>query len=225
MDSMKHPPTPLRDSLRLYLVTDPGLAGERGVYETVRQALNAGVRAVQLRDKEASTRSLIRQADAIREICAAAGAIFLVNDRVDVAAACKADGVHLGQDDMPLEEARRILGPDALIGVSVRTPGEMKEAEREGAAYAAANMVFATPTKTDLPGPLGIDALPALRSASASLPLVAIGGVHGGNAADVIHAGADGVAVVSAIMAAGDVAKACRDLRTAVSEGLGRKSR
>ncbi len=225
MDSAKHPKTPLRDALRVYLVTDPGLAGERGVYETVRQALNAGVRAVQLRDKEASTRSLLRQAAGMREICAAAGALFLVNDRVDVAAACKADGVHLGQDDMPIEDARRILGSEALIGVSVRTPAEMEEAGRKGAAYAAANMIFATPTKTDLPGPLGIDALPALRSASACLPLLAIGGIHAGNAVEVIRAGADGVAVVSAIMAAGDVAKACQDLRTAVSEAMNRAGR
>mgnify|MGYP006281058071 CR=1 FL=1 len=190
--------------LRLYLVTDPFLCGKRGVHETVRQALEAGVGTLQLRDKKASTRELVRSAIIMQEMCSRYGALFMVNDRVDVAMAAGACGVHLGQDDMPVHLARKLMGAEAVIGSSVRTPEEAVKAWRQGADYIAANMIFSTATKTDLDEPLGIEAVGALKSAT-PLPLVAIGGINASNAAEVISAGADGIAVVSAIMAAEDV--------------------
>ncbi len=200
---------PLR--LRLYLVTDPVLCGERGVEETCRQALEAGVGTVQLRDKGASTRELLRTAEALRNLCAEHDAFFIVNDRVDVALAAGAHGVHVGQDDMPVARARELLGPEAVIGASARTREEARAAWKEGADYVAANMVFSTATKTDLDGPLGLDAIRELKAAT-PLPLIAIGGINASNARDVLAAGADGIAVVSAIMAADDVSAAVRDL-------------
>jgi len=183
------------------------------VEETVRQALEAGVRAVQLRDKTASTGKLVEQALVLGDMCRQFGALFLVNDRVDVAMAAGSDGVHLGQDDMPLAYARKLLGPSAVIGISVRTCQEAEEAEKGGADYIAANMVFATETKTDLPEPLGLEMVTEIKGAT-SLPLVAIGGINEKNYREVMNAGADGVAMVSAIMAARDVGKFVKLLTT-----------
>jgi thiamine-phosphate pyrophosphorylase len=195
---------------------------ERGLAETVRLALRAGVPTVQLRDKEASTRKLLDDASTLLALCRERGATFLVNDRVDVAMVVGADGVHLGQDDMPADAARRLLGDDAVIGVSVRTAGEARRAAEDGADYMAANLVYPTSTKTDLPAPLGPEGIRKLRSAC-GLPLVAIGGIDAGNAAEVIGAGADGLAVVSAIMAAGDPAAASARLLDAARKALARR--
>jgi thiamine-phosphate pyrophosphorylase len=189
-------------------VTDPHLAGGgRSITETVRQALEAGVRAIQLRDKTATDGELLSLAVELRSLCGEHGALFLVNDRVWLAQACFAHGVHLGQDDMAAADARRVLGPEAVIGVSVRTVEEARTAERAGADYVAANMVFATATKTDLPCPLGLEAVRDLKAAL-GIPLVAIGGITPENAALVRAAGADGLAVVSAIMSSPDVPSA-----------------
>ena len=201
--------------LRLYLVTDPVLCGERGVYETCRQALAAGVRTVQLRDKTASTRSLIRLSLRLASLCRQHGALFIINDRVDVALAADAGGVHLGKDDMPVGTARKILGPAAVIGTSVRSCEEARRAEAQGADYLAANLVFATDTKQDIEGPLGMEGVGELRRAS-ELPLIAIGGIKPSNTAEVLKAGADGIAVVSAIMAADDVEAAVEQFRRIV---------
>lgn len=160
---------------------------------------------MQLRDKDASTLKLVEQASALRDLCRQHDALILVNDRVDVALAAGADGVHLGQDDMPLATARRLMGSSAVIGISVRTCMEAEVAEAGGADYIAANMVFPTLTKIDLPAPLGLEEVSRLADAT-SLPLVAIGGINKHNFRDVLEAGADGIAVVSAIMAAEDVA-------------------
>ncbi len=177
----------------------------------VDEALEAGIRTVQLRDKDAPTGALLETADRLARLCRRQDALFIVNDRVDVAMASGAGGVHLGQEDMPVGRARELMGGEAVIGASVRTVAEAARAEEEGADYLAANMVFATPTKTDLPGPLGLEAVSELRRGT-RLPLVAIGGLGPGNAGLVLDAGADGVAVVSAIMSAGDVPLACREL-------------
>lgn len=206
-------------ALRLYVVSDPELVGRRSVEEVCRLALAAGVGVFQLRDKRASTRALIEQAGRLTAIAEEHGASLVVNDRVDVALAAGAHGVHLGQDDMPLADARRLLGPDLIIGVSVRTPAEAREAELGGATYVAANLVFATATKTDIDVPLGLSGVRALRAAC-RLPLVAIGGIDADNGAEVIAAGADGLAVVSAVVAAPEPAEACRALLAAVDAGL-----
>lgn len=207
------------EDLSVYLVTDPGMGLERGLDATVRLALNAGVKTVQLRDKTASTRKLMEDARSLLALCGEYGAALLVNDRVDVALAVGADGVHLGQDDMPADEARRLLGDSAVVGVSARTAEEAARAETDGADYVAANMVFHTETKTDLPEPLGPAGIEEIRSAC-SLPLVAIGGIDAGRAGEVIRAGADGVAVVSAIMAADDPAAAASGLIRSVRKAL-----
>ncbi len=200
--------------LTLYVVTDPVLAGARGVVDTVRAAIQGGTTIVQLRDKTAETRALVEQARALRSVCTAHGVPLVINDRIDVALAAGADGVHVGQSDMPLAEARRLLGPGAIVGVSVRTIEELRDAERDGASYVAANGVWATPTKTDLGRPLGLEGLRALVQAS-KLPLVAIGGIQESNAADIASAGAAGIAVVSAVMQASDPEAASRRLRAA----------
>ncbi|MCD4707957.1 MAG: thiamine phosphate synthase [Candidatus Sabulitectum sp.] len=189
----------LRDALKLYLVTDPVLHGGRGVSATCREALIAGVRFVQLRDKNASTQSLLNSAMELRDLCAGYSSYFVVNDRIDVAMAAGADGVHLGQSDMPLDTARSLMGPEAIIGVSVRTVEEAQKAFEQGANYIAANLVFPTRTKKDVKEPLGLDMVSILSEAS-SLPLIAIGGINPENTALVMNAGCAGVAVVTAVM-------------------------
>ncbi|MCK5131006.1 MAG: thiamine phosphate synthase [Candidatus Sabulitectum sp.] len=189
----------LRKALRLYLVTDPVLHFGHGVSAACEEALEAGVRFVQLRDKNASTRSLFNSALQLRDLCARHSSYFVVNDRIDVAMAVRADGVHLGQSDMPADIARSVMGPEAIIGVSVRTVAEAEKALVDGADYIAANLVFATRTKKDVSKPLGLDMVKRLSQAS-SLPLIAIGGINPANTALVMNAGCAGVAVVTAIM-------------------------
>lgn len=191
--------TDLRDSLKLYLVTDPVLHGGRGVASTCREALETGVRFVQLRDKTATTGELLQSAFELRELCNRHSAWFVVNDRIDVALACRAHGVHLGQSDMPADIARTLMGPDAVIGVSVRTAEEAGIAYANGANYIAANLVFTTDTKKDAGKPLGLEMVKTLAEVC-PLPLIAIGGVNPENTSSVMDAGCSGVAVVSAIM-------------------------
>jgi thiamine-phosphate pyrophosphorylase len=148
---------------------------------------------------------------ALREITRDAGVFFIVNDRVDVAQIVGADGVHLGQDDIPAGEARKILGPEKIVGVSVETAEEAKAAERAGATYVGTGPVFATFTKTDAGRPYGVDLIRLIKTAT-TLPVVAVGGINANNVARVVHAGADGVAVVSAVMSAEDIAGAVREL-------------
>ena len=189
----------LEKALRLYLVTDPALHGGRGVTATCEEALAAGVKFVQLRDKNASTLSLYNSAAELKDLCGKYSSYFVVNDRIDVAMAVKADGVHLGQSDMPASTARSILGPDAVIGVSVRTVEQAKKAMIDGADYVAANLVFSTNTKKDIKEPLGLEMVSAI-SAASSLPLIAIGGINPQNTGLVMNAGCAGIAVVTAIM-------------------------
>ncbi len=211
------------DALRVYVVTDPALTAGRPMLDVCREALSSGATALQLRDEKAGTRQLLAQAVELKKLADLHRALFIVNDRADVARAAKAHGLHVGQDDLPIAEARAILGPDAVIGASVRTPDEARAARAAGADYLAASPVFVTPTKTDTEAPIGLDGVAALRAAT-DLPLVAIGGIHAGNAEDVAVAGADGVAVVSAVMAAPDVRAACVALREAVERGLRRRN-
>jgi thiamine-phosphate pyrophosphorylase len=189
----------LQDALRLYLVTDPFLHRGRGVLPTCKEALEAGVRMIQLRDKSASTLEMYRTAAQLASLCRDHSAVFVVNDRLDVAQATGAHGVHLGQDDMPASVARKILGPEAVIGVSVRTEEEAETARMDGADYIAANLVFSTDTKKGLGEPLGLEMVSRLSSAS-RLPMVAIGGIKPENTPSVIRAGCVGVAVVTAVM-------------------------
>ena len=196
---------------KLYLVTDPDLSLGRSEEEIVRRAVAAGVTMVQYRDKDTSTRRMIEKTRLLVDICGSVGVALIVNDRLDVAMAGGADGVHLGQDDMELADARRIAGEAFIIGISVTTVEEAKKAETAGADYLGANGVFPTGTKTDLGEPLGLEGVSELAK-STSLPIVAIGGIKAENAADVISAGADGVAVVSYIVSAENIEERCKNL-------------
>jgi thiamine-phosphate pyrophosphorylase len=200
--------------LRLYVVTDREFAGPRGVVQTVAAAIEGGATIIQLRDKIVSTRELVAQARALLPICHASDVPLLINDRVDVAMASNADGVHLGQSDMDLRDARRLLGPDAIIGVSVRDEQEIQTAEEDGADYVAANGVWSTSTKTDFGEALGSETLRRLVSVS-RLPMVAIGGIGVEQAPLIADLGCAGIAVVSAVMKAPDPRLACAQLRRA----------
>jgi thiamine-phosphate pyrophosphorylase len=199
----------------LYLVTDRNLSLGRSTADIVRAAVAGGATCVQLREKACGTREFLAEARAVRDVLAGTGVPLVINDRVDVALAVGADGVHLGQKDMPLAEARRLTGRSMFIGISAECVEDAVRAEREGADYVGVSPVFATPTKTDTARPLGLDGIAAIR-ATVSLPLVGIGGIGPANAADVLRAGCDGIAVVSAIVSAADPQRAAAELRTII---------
>jgi len=201
----------------LYLVTDRGLAKGRSTLDIVRAAVSGGVTCVQLREKDCSTREFIEQAIAIKDFLKERRVPLIINDRVDVALAVGADGVHLGQTDMPLKTAQKILGDSMIIGISAESLEDAVEAEKGGADYLGVSPIYATPTKTDTAPPLGLEGLRSIRQA-VNLPLVGIGGLNRDNAADVIRSGGDGVAVVSAIVSAGDPAGAARNLKQVIDE-------
>jgi thiamine-phosphate pyrophosphorylase len=192
-----------------YFITDCRLsrAGNAG---DVAQALGAGVRMVQHRDKEASAAAMIAEAQLLRRLCREA--LFLINDRVDVALAVDADGVHLGQEDLHYREARRLLGEKKIIGITVNTMEQAVEAARLGADYLGVSPIFATQTKPDAGEPAGLDLLREIR-ALVSLPLIAIGGITLDNAPDVIEAGADGVCAISAVVTQPDVGEAIAEFQ------------
>ena len=204
----------------LYLVTDRALSRGRKTAAIVREAVAGGVTCVQLREKNCGTREFLEEARAAQAALRGTGVPLIVNDRVDVALAIGADGVHLGQQDMPIADARRLGPPGWIIGVSAESAEDAIRAERDGADYVGASPVFATPTKTDHAEPLGLDGLRRMRAA-VKLPLVAIGGIHPGNAREVILAGADGIAVVSAIVAADDPSTAAEELRREIAAAKG----
>jgi thiamine-phosphate pyrophosphorylase len=191
----------------------PGTAG-RDLLGIVDAAVQGGVTVVQLRAKTLPFREFLDLGLKAADRLAGTGVPLIINDRMDIALACGADGVHLGQEDMPLATARKILGGDRIIGISVNTAMEARAAEAGGADYVGAGPAFATATKeTALPilGPEGIRSIKrAIR-----IPVVAIGGINGGNAAALANSGADGIAVVSAILGAPDARRATEDLRKA----------
>jgi thiamine-phosphate pyrophosphorylase len=199
----------------LYLVTDRGLARGRAMLTIVRAAVQGGVTCVQLREKTCSTREFIEEALAIREFLRSRGVPLIINDRVDVALAVGADGVHLGQKDMPLAAARAIVTDTMVIGISVESVADAVAAQGGGADYLGASPIFATPTKIDAAAPLELAGLQAIRRA-VHIPLVGIGGLNRQTAAAVVRCGADGLAVVSAIMAAEDPEQAARELVQAI---------
>lgn len=204
----------------------PGLAARLALYviiggtgrdplELARRALAGGATAIQLREKSMETRPLCELARALGHLCRQAGALFIINDRADVAAAVGADGVHLGQDDLEPQAARALLGPQAVIGVTVETEPEARAAEAAGADYLGTGPVYATASKADAGNPYG-PVIVSRIAAVTRLPVVGVGGIGPGGAADVIHAGAAGVAVIGAIAGAADPAAAARTLRSEV---------
>lgn len=209
----------LPKQLRLYLVTDDSLCRGRDLTDVVAQAVQGGVTCVQLREKNLSTRDFVARAIALKTLLVPLQIPLVINDRLDVALACEADGVHLGQSDMSVETARRLLPPHVFIGWSVETMQNVAHAAALPVDYLGVSPVFATPTKTDTHTPWGLEGLRHVR-AQTTLPLVAIGGIHAGNAADVMRAGADGLAVVSAICAADVPARAAAELLAVASPHL-----
>jgi thiamine-phosphate pyrophosphorylase len=187
----------------LYLVTDPDLCRGRAMSEIVVQAARGGVTLVQLRDKQAGAKALLEQARALRQVLDPLGVPLIVNDRVDVAVAAANAGCHVGQTDLPAPEARALLGKSALLGLSLDQVEQARRADAGILDYIAFGPFAATGTKADAGAPVGAAGIRAVRSRT-TLPLVAIGGIDARSAGAAIEAGADGIAVVSAIMAAPD---------------------
>jgi thiamine-phosphate pyrophosphorylase len=199
----------------LYLVTDRGLSKGRTNMEVVEAAIKGGVTVVQLREKHATTREFLDEALKVREYCLEKNVLFIINDRLDIAQAVDADGVHLGQDDLPIEYARKFLGPEKIIGVSAFNQTDAIAAEKAGANYLGISPIFTTPTKPELETGIGIEGLRKIRK-SVKIPVVGIGGLGSSNAYDVITAGADGIAVVSAIVSAIDPRQAAAEIKAEI---------
>ena len=210
--------------LRLYALLDPERAGGRALAELGRAVVAGGATLVQLRDKHGATRRLIAETRAIKAALAASGVPVLVNDRVDVALAAGADGVHIGWDDMPAEEARRLLGPAAVIGLSVKTVAQAEAAPLAALDYVCVGGVFVTTSKDNVAAPIGVAGLKTilavLRARAPDFPVGAIAGIDETNAGEVVAAGADGVAVISALSLAPDPAGAAQRLRGLVDRSL-----
>ncbi|HEX5166032.1 MAG TPA: thiamine phosphate synthase [Thermomicrobiales bacterium] len=204
--------TDLASLLRCYLVTDARAGSVERLVEISQAALAGGVTTIQLRAKGWSDRQLLDAAMALRPICRDAGALFIVNDRVDIVLAGGADGVHLGVDDLPVAVARQLLGPDAVIGYSPESDADRVRAEADGADYLGVGPVYGTGTKLDAGDAIGLGGLERVVSAT-TLPVIGIGGITIERSAEVVSTGAVGVAVVGAVFLAGDPSAAARRLR------------
>lgn len=194
-----------------YFITNAGCSAA-GILHDVEAAVRAGVPIVQYRNKDAATRLQYEEASHIKRLCADYGVPFIINDRLDIALAVDAEGVHLGQTDMPYPEARRLLGHKRLIGLTVHSLAEAEEAMRLGADYLGVSPIFATATKPDAGRPCGIETLQAIRRAC-TVPLVAIGGINPDNLDAVIAAGADMVCAISAVVTKPDVMHAIQAIQ------------
>ena len=199
----------------LYAVTDRKMLGDISEVEAARLCYEGGADVVQLRMKDTDGGEMLEKAKAIQEIAQQYCKFFIVNDRLDVAILAGADGVHIGQSDIPVEEARRLVGDEMIIGVSVSTVEEAVKAVEEGADYLGVGAIFNTSTKPDADQGIGLDTLMEICHA-VDIPVVAIGGINKGNVTQVIRAGADGAAVVSAIMAKPDIKAAAHELKVMI---------
>lgn len=207
-----------RNLLKLYLVTDSGICGAANLENVVAEAVAGGVTMVQLREKTMCTRDFVKTACRLSALLRPRHIPLIINDRVDVALACNADGVHLGQSDMPYETARLLLGPHRIIGLSVECPDDVVKANSMDVDYIGASPVFATPTKSDTAEPLGLDGLKRVVELSVH-PVVAIGGMNAATVPGVMECGADGVAVVSAIMGASSPRESAAAISKLVENG------
>jgi thiamine-phosphate pyrophosphorylase len=202
----------LKQSLGLYVLTDRELSRGRSNEDVVRLAVKGGATCIQFREKVGTTRELYREALKLRHLTALYCIPFIVNDRLDLALAVGADGVHLGQEDLPRAAAREIMGRDKILGISVGSVEEALEAQSGGADYLGVGPIFTTSTKQDAGPGIGLAVLGEIRRA-VSLPLVAIGGINVMTAADVLAAGADGLAVISAVVSAERIDNAAEELK------------
>ena len=214
--------------LRLYALVDPAVAGGRTLTDLARLIAGSAT-LVQLRDKRGSTRAMVEEARSLRAVLEPAGVPLLINDRVDVALAAEADGVHIGQDDMSPADARLLLGRTAIIGLSLSTVQQAQAAPLDLIDYVGIGAVYPTGSKDDASTPIGVAGLSEIvqvvRARKPEFPICAISGVTAGNAAETIMAGADGVAVISALSRAPDPAQAARELRAVVDEALKRRGK
>jgi thiamine-phosphate pyrophosphorylase len=199
----------------LYVITDEAAAHGLSHVEIARRVAEGGADVIQLRDKARTGKDMLSVAVQIRQITRSSGTMFIVNDRLDLALASDADGVHLGQEDLPVTFARRVSPPRFIIGTSVRTVQEALIAETEGADYLALSPIFDTATKSDAGPGKGLERLKEIKSA-VSIPVIAVGGIGKGNVRQVMDAGADGVAVISAIVGQKDIVKATAEMRSLV---------
>jgi len=204
----------------LYLVTDRVLSLGRSNLEVIQAAVRGGVTLVQLREKEATTKEFYQEGLKIRAYLKARDIPLIINDRIDMALALDAEGVHLGQEDMPIDAARKILGPQKIIGASVFTPEEAKIAEALGADYLGLSPIFVTETKPELTQHLGIKGIPLLKEA-VKIPVVGIGSMSESNAYEAVKAGLDGVAVVSAICSREDPRAAAAAIKAEIMRAKG----
>jgi thiamine-phosphate pyrophosphorylase len=194
----------------LYLILDPSASRTRSLDDTLRQSVQAGVRVVQYRNKTASMREAYAEGLPLRKLAAELGILFIVNDRCDLALAVDADGVHLGQGDLPLDLARKVMGPEKLIGISTHNPDQVREASAGKPDYLGFGPIFKPGSKQDHDPVVGIEGLRAVRALT-SLPVFAIGGITVENVVEVMKAGANGVAVISAILKAPDIKQVVSD--------------
>jgi thiamine-phosphate pyrophosphorylase len=209
--------TELARRLALIVVTDERTGG-RDVVDVVRAALRGGAPSIQLRSKTVGGREMVELAERLLPETRAAGALLWVNDRVDIALAAGADGAHVGDDDLPIAAARRICPAGFLLGRSADTPEVALQAQWDGADYVGVGPVYPTATKADAGAPVGLERITRVRAA-VGIPVVGIGGIDAANAREVIHVGAHGVAVVSAVMLAPDPEQATRDILAALTRG------
>jgi thiamine-phosphate pyrophosphorylase len=214
----------MKVDVRLNAIIDPERANGRSLSELTRLVVAGGATLIQLRDKHGATRQMIEEARAIKAALAGTGVRLVVNDRVDVALVAGADGVHLGQEDMRVEDARRLLGPGAIIGLSIKTVALANAAPLEQLDYVGVGGVYATTSKDNPDRPIGIaglrDIVAAFRACKRDLPVCGIAGIDATNAGPVIAAGADGVAVISALSMRPDPQAAARELRRVVDAAL-----
>ena len=218
----------MKVDVRLNAIVDPERANGRSLSELTRLVVAGGATLIQLRDKHGATRQMIEEARAIKAALAGTGVRLVVNDRVDVALVAGADGVHLGQEDMRVEDARRLLGPDAIIGLSIKTVALANAAPLEQLDYVGVGGVYATTSKDNPNKPIGVnglrDIVHAFHARKRDLPVCGIAGIDASNAAAAIAAGGDGVAVISALSMKSDPEAAARELRGVVDAALKARS-
>ncbi|WP_449241057.1 thiamine phosphate synthase [Desulfoscipio gibsoniae] len=202
----------------LYLVTDRAILEGRDLFQAVESALRGGVTLVQLREKEISSRDFYQTALALKDLTVKYKVPLLINDRLDIALAVDADGIHIGREDLPVQVARRLLGPQKIIGYSVSDIEEAIYGAKNGADYLGAGPVYTTTTKAVTVEPLGMEGLRSIKE-SVSIPVVGIGGINLNNIREVKKSGADGASIVSGILGSGDPARTSRELCDAWRKG------
>lgn len=207
----------MKDELKnidLYFITDSKLT-KKNVIEDVKSAIKAGVKIIQYREKEKTTREMVEEAEKIKKLCRENNIILVINDRIDIALAVDADGVHLGNDDMPYGIARKILGDKKIIGLTVHNLKEAYKAEKMGADYIGISPIFETKTKPDAGKPKGLNLIKEVKQ-KIKIPFVAIGGINESNIKTVLKAGAKCIAAISATVFKDNVQKECRKLREVI---------